>query len=143
MAYTFSSLTAHFLKSVSFERIGRIQRQFVNQLCGVEERHVHQALWRTVTTARFNNRDHFATARNHFHFVATAQIARFRIQRVNKQDRFREGAVQFRHTASHTAGVPVLQTRPVESHRSYSSSGASAAGSNGSAKITALPSGLP
>lgn len=109
MAYTFSSLTAHFLKSVSFERIGRIQRQFVNQLCGVEERHVHQALWRTVTTARFNNRDHFATARNHFHFVATAQIARFRIQRVNKQDRFREGAVQFWYTASHTAGVPVLQ----------------------------------
>lgn len=48
-------------------------------------------------------------ARNYFYFVAMAQIARFCIQRVNKQDCFWEGAVQFWHMASYIAGVLVLQ----------------------------------
>ncbi len=40
---------------------------------------------------------------------------------MNKQDRFREGAVQFRYTASHLPVCQCSRTRPVESHRSYSS----------------------
>lgn len=108
MAYTFSSLTAHFLKSVSFERIGRIQqRQFVNQLCGVEKNGMYTRpcggrLRPRVSTIEITSPTVLSLCRH----GADRALSH---QQWNKQNRFREGAVQFRYTAGHAAGMPVLQ----------------------------------
>ncbi len=111
------------------ERIGGVQGQLVDQLARVEEGHEHQSLGRTVAAAGLDPGLHLAAAGGDDHLFTTAHATSLGIFRVHEQHRIREGAIEL---GTRRVMVPVCQcssTRPVESHMSYSLSGASAAGS--------------
>ena len=108
--HTFTILHGALLEvGLQRDRIGRVERDLVDELARVEPRHEHEALRHLVAPARLDARAHLAATRDDAHLRTPAHAERLRVVGVHVHDRVRERAVELRHAARHRPRMPVLE----------------------------------
>src|SRR5690606_1933821 len=66
------------------DRVGRVERDLVDQLAGIEPGHEDHPLRHPVASARLHPRAHLAAPRHHQHLVAALEPPRARVVRVHE-----------------------------------------------------------